>query len=92
MTDMPRPDQAETDSPFAWVVKTGALVATATWLLVVFSFVAAQHGTGQPDGFNALGALLALLVTTPIFFIFVCRRCCSASSAASRAPRPAPRC
>jgi hypothetical protein len=71
MTDMPQPDQTEPDSPFAKVVKTGALVATATWLLVVFSFVAALHGTSQPDGFNALGPLLALVVMTPIFFIFV---------------------
>ena len=71
MTDTQRPHQAGDNALFAGIVKTGALAGTLTWALILLSFFAAASASGSSSGLNALGALLALVVATPIFFIFV---------------------
>ena len=70
MTDIQRANTADGNSLFAGVVKTIALVGAATWAFILFSFVAAWSAPSG-GGWNALGPLLALIVATPVFFIFV---------------------
>jgi hypothetical protein len=70
MTDIQRANTADGNSLFAGVVKTIALIGTATWAFIVLSFLATLNATSG-GGWNALGPLLALIVATPVFFIFV---------------------
>jgi hypothetical protein len=66
MTDTQRSGQVADSSLFAGLVKTGALVGALTWAFVVLSFIVAFNGPGV----TAPG-LLAFLLGTPVFFIFV---------------------
>jgi hypothetical protein len=70
MTDTQRPNEADGNSLFAGFVKGGALAGTLTWALILLSFLAAWNAPSG-GGWNALGPLLALIVATPVFFIFV---------------------
>jgi hypothetical protein len=70
MTDIQRPNAADGNALFAGLVKGGALAGTLTWALILLSFLAALAAPSG-GGLNALGPLLALIVATPVFFIFV---------------------
>lgn len=70
MTDTQNPAQADDSSLLPGLVKGGAIAGTLTWVLILLSFLAALSGPSG-GGLNALGPLLALIVATPIFFIFV---------------------
>jgi hypothetical protein len=69
MTDIQNPNEADGNALFAGAVKTGALAGTLTWALILLWFFAALNG--HASSLNALGLLLAFVVATPIFFIFV---------------------
>ena len=69
MTDTPHPAPADDTSLLPGFVKGGAIAGTLTWVFILLSFIAAWNSPGS--GLNALGPLLALIVATPIFFIFV---------------------
>jgi hypothetical protein len=70
MTDTQHPVPADDISPLAALVKIGAILATGAWAFVVLAFFAAANAPGG-GGLGALGPLLVLIVTTPIFFVFV---------------------
>ena len=70
MTDIQHPNESDGNSLFAGIVKGGALAGTLTWALILLSFLAALNAPSG-GGWNALGPLLALIVATPVFFIFV---------------------
>jgi hypothetical protein len=71
MTDIQHPTtEANGSSVLAGIVKTITLLATAAWAFTLFAFFAALGGPSS-GGLNALGPLVVLFVTTPIFLIFV---------------------
>ena len=70
MTDTQHPAQADELSLLTGFVKGGAIVGTLIWTFVLLSFLAALAGPSG-GGLNMLGPMVALIVATPVFFIFV---------------------
>jgi hypothetical protein len=70
MTDAQHAAQTDDNSPLAGLVKIGAVLATGACIFVVLVSFAALTAPGG-GGLNAIGPLVALVVATPVFFIFV---------------------
>ena len=70
MTDTQHPGRADDNSLLPGLVKGGAIAGTLTWALILLAFIVALNSPGG-GGLGALGPLLALIVATSIFGIFV---------------------